>query len=220
MATWLVYSSRSHHIDRYAVIPRRKQQMTEHHSRRAARAKPESLHVTNLEICLGDIELLVHENLKEIYLNSVSFETFQIREVFIRRLLVLDTVTTFCVQHLTKFVLPHISRGLLKGSFPYLTNLWLEYITLEQQTMEMITVALQHTRPLGFLELFKLKGDPNYASIFSVVPKIRRLTLFTVHVLSQRELFFLVKALNTSVKELQRLTVMHNSQWSFTKSPN
>ena len=158
--------------------------------------------------------------MEDIYLESVSFETFQIKEDFLRRLLSLANITTLCVQYATKHVLPRISKGLLKGSLPFLTYFWLAYIPLEQRTMEMIAVALRHRRTLECLELFKLEIDhPTYANIFYVVPKMRRFRLITVHSLSQREIFFLVKALDTPAIELQNLLVRQHPQRLFTNSP-
>ena len=205
----------------YVTIPTRKEKcsMAEHQSRCKARAKPDRLRVINLKVCQSDVEALLYEKLKEIYLNSVTFETFEIREAFLRRLLSLTNVTTFCVQNRTKFVLPRISKGLLKGCFPHLTNLLLEYIALEQRTMELIAVALTHRRPLGFLELYKPKIDnPNYASIFSLIPKICKFVLVNSHPLSQRDMFLLVKALNTPAEELQDITVRQYGRFSLKGS--
>ena len=194
--------------------------MADRQSRRDAQEKPDRLRVVNLEVCQSDVEALLYEELKEIYLNCVSFETLQIREEFLHRLLLLTNITTFCVQHRTKLVLPRASKGLLKGSFPYLTNIWLEHIALEQRTMDLIAVALTHRRPLGYLELFKLKIDnPSYAKVFSVVPKMRKFTLVTDHPLAKRDMFLLAKALYTPVEVLQEISVGQFSRWAFKDSP-
>ena len=194
--------------------------MTEHQSRREAQAKPDRLCVVDLKVCRKDIETLLYGSLKEIFLDSVSFKTFQIREEFLRRLLSLTNVSTLCMRHRTKFVFPRISKGLLKGSFPYLANILLKNIALEQRTMELIAVALTHRRPLGYLELFKLKIEKaNYANIFSLAPKTCKFELVTIHALSQRDMFPLVKALYTPVAELQSVSVRQYGRLSFQYSP-
>ena len=162
----------------------------------------------------------MYGNLKEIILNSVSFETLEIREEFLHRLLSLANITTVCVRNRTKLLLSRISKGLLRGRFPYLVNLLLECIALEQTTMDLIAVALTHSRPLGFLELYNARIDnPNYARIFSLAPKIWKFVLVNSHPLSQRDMFLLVKALNTPAEELQDITVRQYARFSFKGSP-
>ena len=86
--------------------------------------------------------------------------------------------------------------------------------------MELLAVALLHRSPLRFLELYELKIDnPNYARIFSVVPKMRWFTLVTNHSLSRRHMFLFAKALVLSVVELQSIYVKQSSRPSLNDSP-
>ena len=189
-------------------------------SRNDAVSRPRELRISGIGLKDSDVPRFLYESLQAITFREVWFQTTEVREKFLCRLMESKNLTRICIQHESLLPLSEFSRKLVRGRPLKLTTIWLELVKLTQTCLDLLAVALKVTPQIDWLELFDPRGDNfKYATIIELGIKLKKFHFVSAAKIPQAELFLVRKGLLANDCKLEEIKVIHENRWTFSQSP-
>ena len=155
-----------------------------------AQNQPAQLFLRGIVAKDSDVPLLLHESLKKLTLSNGSFQTHQVRDKFLCRLMSCQNLTRISLRNESIIPLSEFSRKLIKSRPPKLCTLWLQFLTLTQDCLNLLAVVLRANPQLRWLELFEPWGERfKYSTIIALGMKLEQFQLVSSHKIPEVELF-------------------------------
>ena len=157
----------------------------------------------------SDVPLLLHKSLKKLTLSNGSFQTHQVRDKFLCRLMSCQNLTRICLRNESIIPLSEFSRKLIKSRPPKLCTLWLQFLTLTQNCLNLLAVVLRANPQLRWLELFEPWGERyKYSTIIALGVKLEQFQLVSLHEIPEAELFLISQGLLVNDCKLESMRIV------------